>query len=101
MRLDLLNSDNMFPTYTGSPMRGSETDKRNCLLLSRIACLGKLRHNAIGFTGPLSKHLLGYNSMIAAVRRNLRDVLEMSLVTLLLNGDADREKVDLTAIGLE
>lgn len=61
----------------------------------------KLTHEAIGFTGPLSRHLLGFNSMIAAVERGLRDLVEMCLATLLLNGDAEREKIDVMAVGLE
>lgn len=90
----------MFPSYDGAPMRGSETDKRNTLLLSRIACLGKLRHRPIGFTGPLSRHLLGYNSIVGVVRGSQRDLLEMSLATLMLEGDVNRDRKDLSDLGL-
>jgi len=38
--------------------------------------------------------------MITAVRNSLRDLAEVSLVTILLNGEADRD-VDLTELGLE
>lgn len=39
--------------------------------------------------------------MINAVRNSVRDLFEMSLVSLLLNGDADRNSdVDLTDVGL-
>ena len=77
-----------------------DIDKRNSLLVSRVASFGALQHGSIGFTGPLSRHLLGYNSMITAVRYSLRDLAEVSLVTILLNGEADRD-VDLTELGLE
>jgi len=61
----------------------------------------KLRHQSIGFTGPLSRHLLGYTSVTTAVQNSLRDLFDMSLATLLLNGDADRDSIDLTDLGLE
>ncbi|KAI9718407.1 MAG: hypothetical protein M1812_004128 [Candelaria pacifica] len=101
LRLNLLNVNGMFPTYTGAPIRGSETDKRNCLLVSRIACLGKLRHRTIGFTGPLSRNLLAYHSLTSAVRQSLRDLVETSLATLLLNGDAERDRDDWEELSLE
>lgn len=100
-RLNLLNANTMFPSYGGQPLRGSETDKRNTLLVSRVACLGKLRHRAIGFTGPLSRHLLGYHSIISAVSSSLRDLAEVSLTTLLLNGDAERDRSDYTDLGIK
>ena len=78
------------PPYHGAPYRGSETDQRNTLLVSRVSCLGKLRHKNIGYTGPLSRHLLAYRSIISAVRGAQRDVLEMALCTMLLSGDVDR-----------
>ena len=91
LRLNALNSDDMFPSYGGSPQRGSETDKRNTLLISRIACLAKLKHKSIGFTGPLSRHLLACRDLASAVRSSLRNVVEMSLCTMLFNGHVDRE----------
>ena len=100
-RLGLLTAKNMFPLYSGAPYRGSETVKRNTLLVARVACLGKFRHQEIGYTGPLSRHLLGYHSMISAVRSSLRDLAEVCLTTLLLNGDADRKRNDYTELGLE
>lgn len=101
LRLDVLSSENMFPSYTGAPMHGSDTDKANTLFLARVACLDKLRHKAIGFTGPLSRHLLGYGAIVDAVRQSLRDLLEVSLVSILLSGDATKKRNDLTDIGLD
>ncbi|PNS19383.1 hypothetical protein CAC42_2560 [Sphaceloma murrayae] len=92
LRLQILNTDNLFPVppYHGAPYRGSETDQRNTLLVSRVACLGRLRHEPIGYTGPLSRHLLAYNSCVSAARHAQRDMLDMSLCTMLLDGDVDR-----------
>jgi len=92
LRLDVLNSKTMFqmPPYSGQPFRGSETDKANTLLISRIACLGTLTHNQIGYTGPLSRHLLAYHQLTAAVRGALRDLVEMHACNLFLSGAVDR-----------
>ncbi|KAJ9627851.1 hypothetical protein H2203_003069 [Taxawa tesnikishii (nom. ined.)] len=102
IRLGLLNADNMFPSYSGAPLKGSDIDKRNCLLVSRVACLGRLEHKSIGYTGPLSRNLLAFQCMASAVRRSLRDLVEMSLCTMLLNGQVSRTlpKADLSEIGL-
>lgn len=101
LRLNILNANSSLATYSGAPLRGSEEDKRNCLLVSRVACLGKLRHKPIGFTGPLSRNLLAFHSFIYVVRQSLRDLVEMVLANLLLNGDADRDRTDWTDLGLE
>jgi hypothetical protein len=100
-RLGLLNADEMFPTYTGAPYRGSPADKRHTLLISRIGCLGKISHQEIGYTGPLSRHYLGYHSMVTAVRGSLRDLLEVCLANLLLFGDSERNRTDYVELGLE
>ena len=101
LKLDLLSSENMFPRYTGAPMHGSENDKANTLLLARIACLTTLNHKSIGFTGPLSRHLLGYSCLVDVVRTNIRDLLEICLVSMLLAGHATKERADLTQIALD
>jgi hypothetical protein len=101
LRLGLLNSTNMFPNYSGAPYRGSEAVKRNTMLVARVACLGKLSHKEIGYTGPLSRNFLGFHSMVTAVRSMLRDLTEVCLVTLLAHGDATRKRDDYTDLGLE
>lgn len=95
LRLKALSADNTFP-YNGAPQRGNDTDRRNTLLISRVACLGRLQHKSIGFTGPLSRHLLGFNSMANAVRGSLRDLVEMSLCSMLVNAHIDRSIDPLT-----
>jgi hypothetical protein len=86
------------------------TDRSNTLLVSRIASLLRLRHDPIGYVGPLSRHLLGYVSMTNAIRSTLRDLLEITMTTLLLRGDADRDVLlagnvapseSLTAVSLD
>lgn len=73
-------------------MRGSEADKANVLLISRIACLGTFRHGAIGYTGPLSRHLLAFHQVAAAVRNSLRDLTEIHGVNMMLGGSVVRQR---------
>lgn len=77
-----------------------DTDKRNCLLVSRVASLGKLRHQPKGYSGPLSRHLMGYHSIISTLRASLRDLVEISLVTMFLDGNADRDRNDWMDLAL-
>ena len=103
LRLDLLSSSQMFPLppYTGTPMRGSETDKAYTSLISRIACLGTFQHDAIGYTGPLSRSLLAYHQCAAAVRGALRDLVEMHACNMFLSGAVGRNLAhgDYTDLG--
>ena len=94
LRLDVLGTQQMFPVppYTGAPMRGTDGDKQKALLISRIACLGNLQHREIGYTGPLSRNLLAYQQITAAVRGALRDLLEMHACYMLLSGAVDRKQ---------
>ncbi|KAI4615582.1 uncharacterized protein J4E87_009041 [Alternaria ethzedia] len=101
IRLGLLNSDiDMFSMYNGAPMRGSTNDKEYNMLVSRVAGLGTLHHRPIGFTGPLSQHLLGYNSIINKVLIAMKlpfllpnncalSIAAKSYLDELLTGDAD------------
>lgn len=105
LRLDLLNSKHLFPSppFSGPPLRGSESDKSHTLLVSRIAALGLFRHAGIGYTGPLSRHLLAYHQIASVVRGALRDLLEMHAANLFLSGSADRkiQPSTLTEIGCD
>ncbi|EWC48207.1 hypothetical protein DRE_02311 [Drechslerella stenobrocha 248] len=87
---------------TLSQYSGRDTDKRYCSLISRVASLGKLRHNSIGYTGPLSRTLLTFNSIIRLMSKNLENLTQMVLTSLLMNGDADRDdRKDWNQLGLE
>ncbi|KAI4086299.1 MAG: hypothetical protein LQ344_007668, partial [Seirophora lacunosa] len=100
MRLDLLKPDTMFSNFSGAPFRGSDIDRRNCMLVSRVACLGRLVHPPRGYSGPLSRHLLAYHATKATVQAALRDLVEMSVVTMFLEGYAERDRDDWMAIAL-
>lgn len=70
------------------------------MLVSRIAGFGTLHHRPIGFTGPLSQHLLGYNSIVNVVRQTLRDLVEVASTHMFLTACCDR-KADLKNIAMK
>lgn len=69
-------------------------------LITRIACLGRLKHEAVGYSGPLERPLLSFAWMITAIRTSLRDLIETVLATMCLNGDVDRERSDWSELAL-
>lgn len=118
MRFELINPDTMFLGYGGAPGNGSgrcrrlnwatrtllmvspDIDKRNAMLVSRVACLGKIRHSAKGYSGPLSRHMLAYHSIVSSVHASLRDLLEMIVAAMFLEGLVDRDREDWADISL-
>ncbi|CCU75030.1 XPG N-terminal domain-containing protein [Blumeria hordei DH14] len=90
IRFDVLNSQNRHPELIGGALRGSEEDKANCMLVGRTTCLLKFRHKNLGYTGPLSKNFLAYNSLVKAVRETDRDILESVIVSMFLSNQISR-----------
>lgn len=101
LRFDLLNTKGWFSHVSGGPMRGSDEDKTFNMLVSRVACIAKLQHKSIGYSGPLSRQLLCYRSLISEVRSSLRKLIEVVLAGLLLSGEADRERKDWSELGIK
>lgn len=99
LRFDNLNSRRRHTELIGGPMRGSEEDMAHCILIGRTSCLLKLRHDNIGYTGPLSKNFLAFHSIVKEVRETDRDLLEGVLASLLLNGQGERPRDDLGGLG--
>jgi len=99
IRFDNLNARNRHTELIGGPLRGSDEDKANCLLIGRCACLLKLRHQSIGYTGPLSKNFLHFHSIIKAVRESDRDLLEAVFASMFLNAQANRDRDDYGDLG--
>ncbi|KAL8683777.1 MAG: hypothetical protein Q9186_000263 [Xanthomendoza sp. 1 TL-2023] len=100
LRFGLLSADTMFSAYSGAPSRSNEIDKRNCMLVSRVASLGRSIQQPRGYSGPLSRHLLAYHSIKSAVQGSMRDMLEMCMVTMFLEGCVNREREDWMDIAL-
>lgn len=92
IRLDVLGTQQMFPAppYSGGLTRGTDKDKSNAMLVSRVACLGTVEHDKIGYTGPLSRNLLAYHQMTAAVRGALRDLIEAHAGYIFCSGSVQR-----------
>lgn len=67
-------------------------------LISKIACLSRIRHKPLGFVGPLDRQLLTFAWKITAVRTTLRDLLETIMTSMFLNGDVDRDREDWTVL---
>ncbi|RHZ70405.1 hypothetical protein CDV55_107926 [Aspergillus turcosus] len=101
VRFGLLNSREWFSHVSGGPMRGSDEDKKFNILISRVACIAKIQHKNIGYSGPLSRQLLCYRSLISEVRSTLRNLIEVVLASLLLSGDASRDRDDWTEMSVK
>jgi hypothetical protein len=99
LRLGLLNTRNQHSELNGLPINGSDDERASLLLISRCAILLKLRHQANGFTGPLSKNFLCFRSLSSSVRESCRDLFEAIVASLFLYAQAEREREDYTDLG--
>lgn len=90
-RMKALKSENFTPSFSGAPARGSDVDRANTMLISRVCGLVNMDHKAIGYTGPLSRNLLAFNGFSRALTRELRNFIEMTLVNMLMAGDVERD----------
>ncbi|RHZ52224.1 MKT1 family protein [Aspergillus thermomutatus] len=101
VRFGLLNFKQWFSHVSGGPMRGSDEDKKFNILISRVACIAKIQHKNIGYSGPLSRQLLCYRSLVSEVRSTLRNLIEVVLAGLFLSGDANRDRNDWTEMSVK
>ncbi|SPN97611.1 related to MKT1 protein [Cephalotrichum gorgonifer] len=99
IRYDLLNAKNKHEELHGLPLKGTEEDKTSLVLISRCATLLKLRHQTVGYTGPLNKNLLMFRSLSAAVREANRDLVEGIVASMFINGQSNRDRDDWLEIG--
>ena len=93
LRLGAFNTQSV----TGSNVASSDKSydhKRYTNLLSKIACLGRLKHEPVGYVGPLDRSLLTFAWEITSIRESLRNLCETILTTMFLNGEASRERED-------
>ena len=94
IRFDVLNARNKHEELRGLPLSGDDDDQASLLLISRCSTLLKLRHEANGYTGPLSKNLLAFRSLISESRAVDRDLVEAILASTFLYAQAKRERDD-------
>lgn len=94
IRFELLNARNPHDELRGLPLNGTEIDQSSLLLISRCASLLKLRHQANGYTGPLSKNLLAFRSLVSEVRSADRDLIEAIVASMFMYAQAKRNRDD-------
>ena len=75
-------------------------DKGHCMLVSRVASLGRLRHKPQGYSGPLSRSLLAYHSLVSNLQTGIRDLLEMTMIAMFLDGNVERGRNDWMDLSL-
>ena len=57
-----------------------------------------MRHPAKGYSGPLSRSLLAFHSMVTEVRRALRDLIEINAAVIFMDNQAQRMRKDQKVI---
>ena len=55
-------------------------------------------HPAKGYSGPLSRQILAFHSLVTELRLRLRDLLEMNIAVMFLEGDVERIREDISDI---
>ncbi|ANB12230.1 Mkt1p [Sugiyamaella lignohabitans] len=82
-----LNSKPFTPTARNA---AASTINGDVLLISRVAAHINLKHNPIGYTGPLSRTLLSYQSLISKQTQDYRLLFESIITAIFTNGQAER-----------
>lgn len=93
LRMGAFNTQSITGTNV-NPSDKSFEHKSYTNLLSKIACLGRFKHEPVGYVGPLDRSLLTFAWEITHLRQALRDLVEAVLCSMLLNGDASRDRDD-------
>jgi hypothetical protein len=99
VRFDLLNGRNKHDNLEGYPLHGTEEDRVSLLLISRCATLLNLRHQQVGYTGPLSKNLLHFRTLASEVRLADRDLVEAIVASNFVQAQSTRQRDDYFEIG--
>lgn len=93
LRAGQLNTSSVVGTPV-SPQDKAYQHKTNTNLLSKIGCIGRLKHDPVGYVGPLDRSLYTFACEITALRQSLRDLVEVIMVSMFLNGDITRDRHD-------
>lgn len=101
LRLGHFSVRNKHPEMGGAPYLGTDDQKMYCGFIARCSCLLKLRHGQHGYSGPLNRSLLAYGSIISAVRKCDRDLVEAVFASMFLFANAERQnRTDWAKLGL-
>lgn len=89
------------PLEPGYPVGSNEVKvpdaiASHILLLGRLASYVSLSHKPTGFSGPLSRTILAFGSIIARQYSAYRQLIEATVVSLLATGESERISLKLT-----
>lgn len=90
MRASAITNLPFNPSYDLALGADSQGPEGHILLISRVCCLLPVESKSIPFGGPLSRDLLAFLSFSKASSRSLRNLYEMSVLSLFLD---DKEPV--------
>lgn len=82
----------------GYPRKGTDEEKTSLALISEVASLLKLRHQAYGYTGPLNRSLLAFRSLSSTVRETDRDLIEAIVASMFMFAQSERVRDDQVEI---
>lgn len=91
LAFELIRLDQLNAKPRKDEVASGETEP-NLLLVSRCAVLLKLRHESIGYTGPLRKDTLAYLSQVSVVREANRDLVDAIVAHMFLNNKTERDR---------
>ncbi|RXG44963.1 hypothetical protein VDGE_01360 [Verticillium dahliae] len=94
IRLGVLHAHTGYGEANGNSQNGTDAEEGSSLLIGRCASLLKLRHEANGYTGPLSKPLLYFRSLSTTVREADRDLIEAIVASMFLHAQSKRDRDD-------
>lgn len=92
VRDGFLTAGPLEPGYPGGPndVKVPDSISAHIMLLSRVASYVSLSHDPTGYTGPLSRTILAFGSIIAKQYSVYRQLVEATVVALLATGEVDR-----------
>ena len=93
IRLGLLNGndgDGLTVPTTDVDVEG----RTNSNLIAKVACLGRVKHEKMGWSGPLDRQLLSFAWTVTALRSTLRVLIESIVATMFMLGDVSRDRSD-------
>ncbi|KAK2465487.1 hypothetical protein APHAL10511_002379 [Amanita phalloides] len=86
--------------FSGGPSFGTDEEKSCMLLVMRVLSIVPLNFKPQAWSAPLSRELLVFNSFVRSLTRALRTLLEVTVLNMLLRGDARKAREDFLDIAL-
>ncbi|KAF8622509.1 hypothetical protein AX15_006953 [Amanita polypyramis BW_CC] len=86
--------------FSGGPSFGTDGEKSCMLLVMRVLSIVPLNFKSQPWSAPLSRELLVFNSFVRSLTRALRTLLEVTVLNMLLRGDARKTREDFLDIAI-